>query len=986
MKFIPRLPLLGFAAVFISFFGFSHADASNLGDDHASEDLLKSVIFTEDVFETYPDGSRPEPLTEPLIAPLRSGGPMAPSPSQPQGALSGRIVFTSGGHGWQRNSSGTFWTLDRPLLLEMNEAYGNRDQMSIFADYVFNAGATVVAFRPIGYQTNEVVIDNVDPEVIWSGPWNNSSQTVYYGKPGQLPYRWASLASQETATATYVPTIPEAGFYPVYTWVRHGSDRTFQLYRIRHTGGESQVRIPHHKVGNGWVYLGTYYFAEGSNPESGAVVISNLRPVEAVGSVVIADAIRFGNGMSSEGSTYPREDEASRYWIKNSLGVGQSTTIYDLGSGYTEGQDNVGAPIRMAAEMNREAASPLYDSIYLGFHSNAAGGRGAIGLYNTSANRRTPNQVRWAELVGKETNEHLRSMNPQLEVPWSTRTAYTYGSTFGEINNLSINNEFDATITEVAFHDNAQDAILLRDPKVRYWIARASYRAVMKYMNEFAGVPLRYLPDPPRNARAIAGENGEVTISWDTPVYGTGSGAPSGYLVYRSTDGYGFGQPVRVDGLNNTSITLENLPTGAPIYFRVSSINEGGESFPSESVGAHPGGSSGKSRVLFVNAFERLDRHINIRQSPYDRQYLPPGHDGNSGVIDRVIPRSVNSFDYVVQHGRAIDSAGWVFDSASKEAVGHGKVSLDNYNVVIWAAGQDGVADESFNSAQRTRVAAYLDAGGAIFVSGSEVAYHLDRPNGPSTGERSFLHNSLRAHFSLENVQTHSVVTRTGAIFEGLPAVNFDNGPGGIYPVRNPSRIVPSAEGGSVPALFYNGGLGGPAAIQYDGSDGGGRVVFFAFPFETILDSDQRNNYMARILDFLDKTGYELWKEVHFSQAEINDPEISGESANPAGDGIANILKYALHLDPKESNRDQLPEISVEEDFLTFRFRQSKNATDISFEVEVSDDLVTWHSGEDETELIDTIDEGEYRLIVVRDKKPFPENGRRFMRLQVSRE
>jgi hypothetical protein len=111
-------------------------------------------------------------------------------------------------------------------------------------------------------------------------------------------YRVASLAATETATATYTPNIPAAGFYPVYTWVRHGSDRGDQLYRVRHTGGESQVRIPHHMVGNGWVYLGEYFFNAGSNATTGSVVISNLRST-ATGHVVIADAIRFGNGMGT---------------------------------------------------------------------------------------------------------------------------------------------------------------------------------------------------------------------------------------------------------------------------------------------------------------------------------------------------------------------------------------------------------------------------------------------------------------------------------------------------------------------------------------------------------------------------------------------------------------------------------------------------------------------------------------------------------------
>jgi hypothetical protein len=84
-----------------------------------------------------------------------------------------------------------------------------------------------------------------------------------------------------------------------------------------HTGGETRYRIPHYLVGNGWVHLGEYYFNAGSNAANGSAVISNLRS-STNGSVVIADAIRFGNGMGSVDrgsgvSGYPREEESCRY-------------------------------------------------------------------------------------------------------------------------------------------------------------------------------------------------------------------------------------------------------------------------------------------------------------------------------------------------------------------------------------------------------------------------------------------------------------------------------------------------------------------------------------------------------------------------------------------------------------------------------------------------------------------------------------------------
>src|SRR5207237_9993293 len=104
---------------------------------------------------------------------------------------------------------------------------------------------------------------------------------------------------------------------------------------------------------------------------------------------------------------------------------------------------------------------------------------------------------------------------------------------FGEINNHSINSEFDATICEVAYHDNAADAADLRDPKVRSWVARAAEEAMVHYFNQFGGGALNMLPDPVTNVRATVDANGDVTVGWTAPLpNGIGGDAASGYVVY----------------------------------------------------------------------------------------------------------------------------------------------------------------------------------------------------------------------------------------------------------------------------------------------------------------------------------------------------------------------------------------------------------------------------------------------------------------------
>ncbi len=808
----------------------------HLIDFEAEPPLYQSADWAEPV----PIAPSPERVT-------RGFGPVAPAARQPQGALSGRIVYMNAGHGWVYAPD--YWRLQRPAPLhDMNEDYGNLDQLNFFAAYCFNAGAIVVPFRPLGQQTNEVVIDNPSSRVTWTGTWADSTSTIYYGAAGAVPYRYAALAATETATATYTPAIPETGYYPVYTWVRHGSDRGHQLYRIRHTGGESEVRIPHHMVGSGWVYLGEYYFNAGADSERGAVVISNLRG-SAAGSYVFADAIRFGNGMGTVArdgliSTYPREDEGTRYWIQNSLGQGQSASLYD-GSGNDE-SDGWSAPPKMSREMNREAAGGFFDRIHINFHSNAGGGRGAIGLITGSP---TPNQAALAALCGQEVNTDLRALgSPPLETPWSTRTTYTYTGGYSEIDTRLFGDEMDATIIEVAFHDSAEDARILRDPKGRAAIGKAAMHAVVKHMNRFDGGPLAFLPEPPANPRALGAANGDITLRWTMPVATGGSGAPTGYVIYRSTDGYGFGQPVEVG--NVTTYTFTDLPADTAHYFRIAARNAGGESLPSVVVGCRAPVRDGAPKILVVNAFETFTREGNPRQNVVRRGYAAPS---GTGSIERVWPRRNNAFDYVVSHGQAISAFQFPFDSCQHTAVGSGAVLLAEYQIVVWAAGRQSAEDGTFATAEQNRLTAFRAGSGHLFASGSDIAWDLGRAAGPSAADRAFLSDQLQATLANDaagNSAQFTVRPAAGGIFAARAGTaTIDNGSGGIYRAGTPDVLTPAGEGVSR-ALIYGSVTTRGAAVQYDGAAGGGRVVYFGFPFETLTDASLRRDYMADILTF----------------------------------------------------------------------------------------------------------------------------------------
>jgi len=820
------------------------------GDRQAPKPESMAGIWSPDDWQEVPGKTTEFPAV--TLAGLLGG--FGPSAQQRAGALSGKIVFMNSGHGWTWFD--TYWHPQRPDLLSMNEAYGNLDQLNFFAAYCFNAGATVVSMRPLGHQTNEIILDNDSAGVTFNGTWTDSTSTIFWGTAGDVPYRFASytaLGAAETATATYTPTFPSAGFYPVYCWTRHGTDRGNQLYRIRHTGGETQIRIPHHMVGNGWIYLGEYYFNAGSSASVGSVVISNARGT-AQGSAVIADAIRFGNGMGTVDrgggiSAYPREDENMRYWVQANLGQGQLTSLYEGGG--DDQSDSWSSPPKMSAEMNRTDAGDIYDRVHISFHSNAGGGRGTVSLITGDP---TPRQAELANITGGEVNDDLVALgSPPLEFAWFNKAGHTYSGGYSEIDGSFFNYEMAATIIEVAFHDDPSDAALLRDGKARSAVGKAALHGVIKYMNTYdtnGAPPLAFLPEPPTNVRAAAvNTNGHIALAWNAPVNFGGSQSATNYLIYRSTNGYGFGNPISTG--NVTSYTVTNLPPNTDYYFRVTAANAGGESMPSEVVGCRASSTNGAAKVLVVNGFDRFDRTTNLKHNTTAESWDPPG---NSGSIERVFPRWVNSFDYVVPHGKAIANHGMAFDSCQNEAVISNQVALANYPIVIWACGNESISDETFSSTEQTKLTAYLAAGGSLFTSGTDIANDLDRASGPTANDRNFLHAQLHAAFANDNSTSYTANVAPGGIFAARSSATVDNGNFGIYWVQTPD-VLTAVGAGAFAALNYSGGTGGAAAIQYDGSAGGGRTVVFGFPFETIRDATRRNQYMSDILAFLSLPG-----------------------------------------------------------------------------------------------------------------------------------
>src|SRR5207248_4877464 len=195
-------------------------------------------------------------------------------------------------------------------------------------------------------------------------------------------------------------------------------------FRVNYSGGSYEVRVNLQLTGNGWIYLGNYFFNAGVSQTAGSVDMSNRDA--ASGKVVIADAIRFGNGMRDFVPTVPtvapgisgqpRDEEAALYWDYDSRGwtgpaarVAQSTV--DNGSTSDDYTKDFAASDRWATYMNNSALGSMYDRLWISFHSNASGssgtGQGTLGLINTVP---TANQAALAKLAGTNVTNELTTI------------------------------------------------------------------------------------------------------------------------------------------------------------------------------------------------------------------------------------------------------------------------------------------------------------------------------------------------------------------------------------------------------------------------------------------------------------------------------------------------------------------------------------------------------------------------------------------------
>ena len=153
---------------------------------------------------------------------------------------------------------------------------------------------------------------------------------------------------------------------------------------------------------------------------------------------------------------------------------------------------------------------------------------------------------------------------------------------------------------------------------------------------------------------------------------------------------------------------------------------------------------------------------------------------------------------------------------------------MRNYGIVDWLAGEESSPEETIpinaseialSSAEQTLLTDFLNGGGSLFISGSEIGLDLVT-RGHGAG---FYSDVLKAIYRGSDAfkrntspYPNQVLASPGGIFDGLGTFTFDNGSGETYYADRVDYFLPSLEDQRAKsALVYQAGIG-HAALTWD--------------------------------------------------------------------------------------------------------------------------------------------------------------------------
>ncbi|MFZ2323871.1 MAG: hypothetical protein WAV89_09255 [Ignavibacteriaceae bacterium] len=831
--------------------------------------------------------------------------------------LFGKNILLWHSHGWYYNKNEKRWMWQRARLFQTVEDLG---PITFTIPYLIpmleNAGANVFVPRERDIQTNEVIVDNdfsnKENYVENSFSENNIWQTLQQKgfslnhptiKEGENPFqngtsRFTTSLLNPLSTVFWMPDIPKTGEYSV--WVSYSaSDKnvTDAHYKVLYSGGETEFLVNQTIGGSTWIYLGTFKFDEGSKKTQGVLLTNQSKDAAKI---VSADAVRFGGGMGiveREGTTSgrPKFAEGSRYWLQ--FAGMPDTLTYNLNNDSDDYKDDYqsrgeygnylyGAPFGPNRKHDEKGLGISLD-LSLAFHTDAGITRNdtAIGTLMIYSLPGLDSQKVFPDGVSRLANRDLSDIvQTQLvdDIRMKYDSAWTRRQLMNSMYSEAARPNFPAMLLELLSHQNYYEMKFSLDPRFRFDVSRSIYKGMLKFLSSEYNLPYVVQPLPPVNFSAELNMNGEVELNWKAQIDSLEPTAVAEkYMLYTRKDDSGFDNGKI---LPTNQLKLNDIKPGIIYSFKVTALNSGGESFPTEILSVCWMNNS-NTPALIVNGFDRVSApatfdsptfsgFVNFVDEGVPDKYEigftgtqfnfdpnskwdtddNPGHGASHSDYETKVVAG-NNFDYSYVHGKAFKENGNSFCSVSDESVINGNIDLTKYKIIDFIFGEEKkttspkyknqIDFEIFPKTLRDKIAGYLHNGGKIFLSGAYLG--TDLYSDLDSSGIVFANEVLK--FKLKT--GHAV--KIGDVFSAnnnfLPAesklefnTNFNDS---IYRVEAPDELG-SVKGSEVLLRYSENNFS--SAVGYSGDYG---VVNFGFPFETIIGEKQRTAVMKAVLNYL---------------------------------------------------------------------------------------------------------------------------------------
>ena len=861
----------------------------------------------------------------------------------PAHGLYGNHIALWHSHGLYYNAAKDRWQWQRARLFGTVEDIFPMDYVIRYITPMLeNAGAQVLLPRERDFQQHEVIVDNDaenTPSQLLLKQGTTSWETVAGGFApadtlfgSENPFNMGThlaISSNSGASATFIPEIPEDGHYAVYfSWAYHENSIPDVSCVVNYAGGSASFTI-NQQMGHGtWVYLGTFFFRQGSSPVNGSLTIYTHSAHQGI---ITVDAARFGGGMGNIArrpadviaeqqrsvddrgsatpdattpasiqtekswkiSNRPRYMEGARYYLQYA-GMPDSL-VYAIHEGKNDYNDDfmsrgewvnylMGAPLGPASDRETKGLGIPID-LALAFHTDAGvtPGDSVIGILSIYSAQR--DEGLFPDGVSRLASRDLTDMI-KMQIINDIRTLHNPRWTQRAIWDRQYSEAWrpnvPAMLLELLSHQNLADMRYGLDPRFQFDASRAIYKGILRFVAHQEGREPVIQPLPPRAFAMEHVADKTIRLQWQPttdPI--EPSATPNAYIVYMRSEGEGFDQGTVVE-VNELEMELPEWDT---VYsFKVTAVNEGGESFPSEilSVALVP---EQEKTVLIVNGFQRISGPGTFDTGDmaglmwWDDHPVPYGHsasytglqydfDRNSPWLDDDSPGwgasyadlegtlvAGNTFDYPYLHGKSIRNAGYSFISTSRGAFEHGALQPHDFFAINLIMGKqkntpalhdpDSLQFRVFTPAMMEKLTAFAKNGGNIFLSGAYIGTDHQQLADTIAGEfaKNLLGYTWRTNNACNSGQVE--VTDTGAnLFS--PALQFVTQPNPIiYHTEAPDGIEAYGENSYTPYRYGSNAIS--AAVVHNS---GHKAISLGFPFETIASQQQRDQLMKEILNF----------------------------------------------------------------------------------------------------------------------------------------